>query len=205
MNRLRPVWLLIISASAALLGLLATALMVSRGHGSPALPVSSVVTLAGVGGVVLLLGIIVWRDQRQIQQEAERRRAAAQGAPGSGRRASSRRGPRRLHPLQAVRVVAAAQACAYAGALIAGWHAGVLAHLAPAAGLGAPNASSSLVMIIGGLIWVIIGFVVEQLCRIPPEDGGAAGHGNGYAYGDDEPSHRPGSHRPEEGYASGAP
>ncbi len=200
MNRLRPVWLLIISASAALLGLLATALMVSRGFGSPGLPASSAITLAGVGIVVLALGIIVWRDQRQIQEAARRRKAAEQGGSSSpAPRASG--SPRRLHPLQAVRVVAAGQACAYAGALIAGWHAGVLLHLAPAAGLSAPNAGSSLVMIIGGLIWVIIGVVVEQLCRIPPEDGGAAGHGDGYAYDDGEPP----SHRPEEGYARGAP
>lgn len=199
MNRLRPGWLLIISASAALSGFLVTVLMVSRGLGSPVLPASSAVTLAGIGVVVLALGIIVWRDQRRIEEAARQRRNAER----SGKRASSAgRKPRRLHPLQAVRVVAAGQACAYAGALIAGWHAGVLLHLAPAAGLSAPNASSSLVMIIGGLIWVIIGFVVEQLCRIPPDDGGATGHRNGYAYGEDGEAP---SHRPEEGYASGTP
>lgn len=199
MNRLRPGWLLIISASAALLGFLATVLMVGRGHGSPVLPASSAITLAGIGIVVLVLGIIVWRDQRRIEEAARQRKAAEQG----GKPASAGRGkPRRLHPLQAVRVVAAGQACAYAGALIAGWHAGVLIDLAPATGLSAPNASSSLVMIIGGLIWVIIGFVVEQLCRIPPDDGGAAGHRNGYAYGEDDEAP---SHRPEEGYARGTP
>ncbi|GAA1453311.1 DUF3180 domain-containing protein [Nesterenkonia lacusekhoensis] len=202
MNRLRPGWLLIISASAALLGFCATAIMLSHGYGSPVLPMSSSITLAGIGAVIVVLGILVWRDQRHItearRRRDEKRRREEQGLPGpSEPPASGAAKPRRLHPLQAVRVVAAAQACGYAGALIAGWHGGVLIDLGPAAGLSAPNASSSLVMIIGGLIWVIIGFVVEQLCRIPPDEGGSAGPTDGYTEGG------PPSHRPEEGYARG--
>ena len=205
MNRLRPGWLLMISASAALLGLCATVFMLSQGYGSPVLPMSSAVTLAGIGAVVLLLGLLVWRDQRHITQARrrrdEQRRLREQGLRGSGEQpASGPAKPRRLHPLQAVRVVAAAQACGYAGALIAGWHAGVLVDLGPAAGLSAPNAGSSLMMIIGGLIWVIIGFVVEQLCRIPPDEDGSAGPGDGYSYGEGGPP----AQRPEEGYARGA-
>ena len=55
MSRLHPVWLLIISAGAALLGYLATVGMISAGHGSPVLPMSSAVTLVGVGLIVLAL------------------------------------------------------------------------------------------------------------------------------------------------------
>ena len=166
MSRLHPVWLLIISAGAALLGYLATVGMISAGHGSPVLPMSSAVTLVGVGLIVLALGILVWWDQRRLLKAAdESRRRSRAGQPPSYSAPA-----RRLHPLQAARVVAAGQACAYAGALIAGWHGGVLLHLAPAAGAGTPNVTSSLVMMSGGLIWVIIGFVVETLCRIPPDN-----------------------------------
>lgn len=189
MTPLRPALLAIISASAALLGFLVTVLMLSRGYGSPVLPSTSVITLSAVGLLVLALGILVWRDQRRLEQEADRRlgRERQRGRDDDGAESPpadpEARGPadpyfrrpaRRLHPLEAARVVAAGQACAYAGSLIAGWHAGVLLDLAPAAGMAAPNANSSLVMIIGGLIWVIIGFVVEQLCRIPPDRGGGA-------------------------------
>lgn len=219
MTPLRPAWLAIISASAALLGFLATVLMLSRGYGSPVLPSSSAVTLIAVGMLVLALGILVWWDKRRLEQEADRASRASRqrrgrtrdddGGPAArgpaGRDRASfyyRRPARRLHPLDAVRVVAAGQACAYAGSLIAGWHAGVLIDLAPAAGMAAPNVSSSLVMIIGGLIWVIIGFVVEQLCRIPPDRGGT---GAADEAGEDllEEEHGPLGEGPngEEGYA----
>lgn len=163
MTPLRPLWLLVIAASAALAGFLAKAVMTGAGYTSPVLPLSSVITLIAVGLIVLGLGLIVWRDQRHLRRAAQEQRR--------GKNLGSSRPARRLHPLQAVRVVAAGQACAYAGALIAGWHAGVLLDLAPATGMGAPNVSSALVMVIGGMLWVIIGFVVETLCRIPPQDG----------------------------------
>ncbi|WP_022873361.1 DUF3180 domain-containing protein [Nesterenkonia alba] len=160
--RLQPLWLLLICAGAVLAGYLATVLMVAAGYSSPVLPMSSAITLAAIGLIILVLGILVWADQRRLQR-----------ADDTARREHTTpvRPTRRLHPLQAVRVVAAGQACAYAGTIIAGWHGGVLLDLGPAAGMTAPNATSSLVMVIGGLIWVIIGFVVETLCRIPPEDG----------------------------------
>lgn len=154
MTQMRPLWLLIIVSGAALAGYLGTVVMASVGYTSPVLPLSSVVTLAAVGLIVLGLGLVVWRDQRRIQDAQRRRRSG-----------------RRLHPLQAARVVAAGQACAYAGALIAGWHTGVLIDLAPAAGIGTPNVTAALAVVIGGLLWVIIGFVVETLCRVPPDQG----------------------------------
>ncbi|HIW98630.1 MAG TPA: DUF3180 domain-containing protein [Candidatus Nesterenkonia stercoripullorum] len=187
MSALRPGWLLLITVTAAIGGFVATSVMAASGIRSPVLPISSVVTLAGVGLIVLGLGLVVHRDQRRgraADEEAELRRRHPrepdentgdypERTSDTGRISRQRPKPRRLHPLQAVRVVAAAQACAYAGALIAGWHIGVLMDLAPAVGLGAPNATNALVMIIGGMMWVIIGFVVERLCKIPPDDGAA--------------------------------
>ncbi|GAA1177393.1 DUF3180 family protein [Nesterenkonia xinjiangensis] len=179
MTRLQPMWLLIIAAGSALVGFLATVLMVSNGYGSPVLTPVSLITLGGVGLVVLGLGIVVWVDQRRLESDADqaRRDADTTERPAADRQ-PRRRGPRpgrRLHPLEAARVVVAAQACGYAGAVIAGWHGGALIDLAPAAGLAAPNASAALLMIIGGLAWVIIGFVVEHLCRLPPNRGGDGG------------------------------
>lgn len=161
MTQLRPLWLLLIAAGAALAGYLVTLGMTAAGYSSPVLPLSSAVTLVAVGLIVLALGLVVWRDQRRLEHTADRTRE----------RGPARNRPRRLHPLQAVRVVAAGQACAYAGSLIAGWHAGVLLHLGPAAGIGTPNVTAGLTVVIGGMLWVIIGFVVETLCRIPPDRG----------------------------------
>lgn len=182
MTTLQPMWLMIITAASALVGLVATVLMVTRGFGSPVLAPVSLITLGGIGLVVLGLGMVVWWDQRGLEKDADQALrdggdGQRQNADGPARGRGPRRG-RRLHPLEAARVVVAAQACGYAGAVIAGWHAGVLIDLGPTAGLAAPNAHAALLMIIGGLAWVIIGFVVEQLCRIPPDrgdDGGRPG------------------------------
>lgn len=174
MSQLRPIWLLIILVAASLAGFLATISMAAAGYSSPVLPMSSAITLSAVGLIVLSLGIVVWRDQRAIRQADQQNRDRARRGDRRGRSPSRTGSPgkgRRLHPLQAVRVVAAGQACAYAGALIAGWHAGIILDLAPSAGMSTPNVSSSLVMMIGGLVWVIIGFVVEGLCRLPPDQG----------------------------------
>lgn len=163
MTQLRPLWLLVIVVFAALTGYLATVLMAAAGFSSPVLPLSSAITLGAIGLIVLALGLVVWRDQRQIQEAEDRAR--------NEKRPNRSRPARRLHPLQAVRVVAAGQACAYAGSLIAGWHAGVLIDLAPAAGVGTPNVTSALVVVIGGMVWIITGFVVETLCKLPPDRG----------------------------------
>ena len=163
MTQLRPLLLLVISVAAALAGYLATVLMAAAGYSSPVLPLSSAITLGAIGLIVLGLGVVVWRDQRRIQDASDK--ARREHRPDTSRPA------RRLHPLQAVRVVAAGQACAYAGSLIAGWHAGVLIDLAPAAGAGTPNVTAALVVVIGGMVWVITGFAVEALCRLPPDRG----------------------------------
>lgn len=180
MSRLSAVRLLIIAVLAAVAGFITTVSMSGQGMGSPVLPRTSLVTLLGIALIVLTLGLLVWRDQRRIAA------AAAKG----------RRIERSLHPLHAVRVVTAGQAGAYAGALIAGWHAGILGDLVPAAALSAPNVNSSLLMITGGVIWVIIGFVVELLCRIPPDENPPGERRRR------EPERHTGP-LPEEGYARG--
>ncbi|TDS87690.1 DUF3180 domain-containing protein [Nesterenkonia aurantiaca] len=185
MSRLSALRLLIIAAHSALVGFITTVYMSAQGMGSPVLPRTSLVTLLGIALIVLTLGLLVWRDQRRIAS------AAAKG----------RRGQRSLHPLHAVRVLTAGQAGAYAGALIAGWHAGILGDLVPAAALSAPNVNSSLLMITGGMIWVIIGFVVELLCRIPPDENPTDENPLGERHrGKPERNTGP---IPEEGYARG--
>lgn len=173
MTQMRPLWLLIIVTGAALAGYLGAVVMGSAGYSSPVLPISSVITLSAVGLVVLGLGLVVWWDQRRIQKAGERSRGADHHSTSQQqKRQAHKPSPgRRLHPLQAARVVAAGQACAYAGALISGWHTGVLIDLAPLTGVGTPNVTAALAVVIGGLLWVIIGFVVEILCRIPPDQG----------------------------------
>ncbi|QCU76849.1 DUF3180 domain-containing protein [Citricoccus sp. SGAir0253] len=153
MSSIRPLWLLVVCAVSGVLGWLGALLAARSGLVAPVLVASSVVTLAAVAVLVLALGIRVQRDKRR--------------PPAA-----------RMDPVAAARTLVLAQSGAYAGALIAGWHAGVLVHLASATGFGTATVNDALVMIIGGLVLVIVGFVVEQFCRLPPDDG-ADGTANG--------------------------
>lgn len=149
MTVIRPLWLLLVFAVTGVVGWLAALLAARAGLVSPVLAASSVVTVAAVAVLVLALGIRVQRDKKR--------------PPAS-----------RMDPVASARTLVLAQAGTYAGALIAGWHAGVVVHLVSATGFGTPTVNDALLMIIGGLVLVIVGFVVEQFCRLPP-DGGADG------------------------------
>lgn len=83
-----------------------------------------------------------------------------------------RLGRRRMDPTRAVRTAVLGQACAYAGAVLAGSYGGYAASLLPdwshaprreaaiAAGLAA----------LGGLVMLVAGVVAEYWCRIGPDD-----------------------------------
>lgn len=197
MSRLRPVWLLLISAGAVVLGVVAAAAMAGAGYGAPVLPRSALITLIGVGAVILTLGIVVRRDMARLEAAARRERERQARRDAGEEEPRTPKPVRRISPLFAVRVVAAAQASAYAGSIIFGWHGGILLHLAPQVGLGTANAQTAVFMALGGLGWVVVGFVVEHLCRLPPDDG-AGETSQHYERG------RPDTgRRGEEGYARG--
>ncbi len=81
-------------------------------------------------------------------------------------------GRRRMDPTRAVRTAVLGQACAYAGALLAGFYAGYAAALLPdwshtprrEAALAAALAA------LGGLVMLVAGVVAERWCRIGPDD-----------------------------------
>lgn len=146
MNGIRPLWLLLIVIVSGGLGWVAALLTAEAGVVAPVLVRSSTITLGSVALLVLVLGIRVQRDKKR--------------PPAA-----------RMNPLVATRTLALAQAGAYAGSLIAGWHGGVLVHLTSATGFGTPTVNDALLMVVGGLVLVIVGYIVEQFCRLPPEDG----------------------------------
>lgn len=172
MNRLSPVWLLVVTAGAVVAGFMVTMLLSGTGASSPVLHLSALATMGALAVTSLALGIVVWWDQRRIKQAVDEARRRAREAEQSGASAEPNRSrpERRVDPITAVRVVLLGQAGAYGGALIAGWHLGVLLDLAPSAGMSAPNASNALLLILGGVVLVLVGFVVEQLCKLPPDE-----------------------------------
>ncbi|BCW56830.1 phosphatidylglycerophosphate synthase [Paenarthrobacter nicotinovorans] len=156
MKAMRPVVLVLIAVVAVVVGWLATATTNRYSMPTPVLPVSALVTMAVIAGLTLIMGIRVlrWRNGKKKNM---------------------------LNPILAARTLVLAQACAYAGTLLFGWHAGISMDLLRIGSLrgGEGILWNALLMGGGGVVMVVVGLVVERFCRIPPEDleGGSAGPG----------------------------
>jgi hypothetical protein len=152
MKPINPWLLLVIGAGVALAGYFATVLTTRYGLSTPVLPLTGLVTMGVIVLLTLVLGIRVlrWRNGKKKKM---------------------------LNPILAAWTLVLAQACAYTGSVLLGWHAGIfldqlrLWNLRSTQGL----TWQALAMAGGGLIMVVVGLVVERFCRIPPEDGDTEG------------------------------
>lgn len=145
MTPLRVSWVFLVTIVVTTLGWMAAFYSAESGWPTPALGYPSVITLAAAIVLELILGIRVLRDRERPVAD-------------------------RMNPLAAARTLVLAQAGTYAGAAIGGWHLGILVHRLPQSGFGPAVVTESVVQVITALILVIVGFIVEQWCRIPPED-----------------------------------
>lgn len=145
MSVLRPLQLLAFFIGAAAVGWVAQQLVVSTGRSVPVLNWTALPTMGGVSALTLALGL---RIRRYTQGKLKSR----------------------LDPIAAARTLILAQASAYAGVLISGWHVGIIINLLAATGFGSATVKSSLLMIAAGVVMVIVGWTVEQFCKVPPDD-----------------------------------
>ena len=145
MSQLRAVVLLVLAVVAGLLGDIVSVLSASHGWGVPAMHWVSLVTLMAVAAAALIGGIRVYRTRQRTARRA-------------------------LPALVAFRVLLLAQAGAYAGAALGGWHAGVLVDLVTSGGFGSAATWNATAQALGGVVLVAVGYVVQACCRIPPED-----------------------------------
>ncbi|WP_427019065.1 DUF3180 domain-containing protein [Pseudarthrobacter sp. P1] len=147
MRTIKPAWLVVTGLVAASAGWVATVLANRASMAMPVLPWSSLLTMAVIVVLTLMLGLRVraWRN-------GDRKRM--------------------LNPILAARTVLFAQACAYSGALLLGWHAGILADVLPTLGLrGNLDILWQILSLAGGgAVMVAVGLIVERFCRVPPED-----------------------------------
>lgn len=148
LRTIRPIWLLVTALVAAAAGWLATLATNRASLPTPVLPLSSMLTMGLIAVATFLLGLRVLRWRNGKRNKA-------------------------LNPIMAARTVVLAQACAYAGAVLLGWHAGILVDQLPTIAQRS-NLSViwlALAMVGGGLVMVVVGLLVERFCRIPPEEG----------------------------------
>jgi len=153
MKAMRPVVLLLIAVVAAVIAWLATMATNRFSMATPVLPESALITMGVIAGLTLIMGIRVlrWRNGKKKNM---------------------------LNPILAARTLILAQACAYAGTLLLGWHAGISIDLLMVSlRSGEGILWNALLMGGGGVAMVVVGIVVERFCRIPPEDfeGGTPG------------------------------
>lgn len=153
MSSIRYGWVILLIIVAVVFGWVGAFYAAENGWATPSLGYPSMVTITVAIILELALGLRVLKDRERPVAD-------------------------RMNPVAAARTLVLAQAGTYAGAGIAGWHAGILLHRLPETGFGTTVAAESMVQVIAALVLVVVGFVVEQWCRIPPEDT----EGNGKQY-----------------------
>lgn len=145
-----PLLLLVISVAVGVAGWLASLLTTRYSLATPVLPLTGLITMGVIVVLTLALGIRVlrWRNGKRKKM---------------------------LNPILAAWTLVLAQACAYTGAVLLGWHAGIFLDQLRLWNLRSNQDLTwqALIMAGGGLLLIIVGLVVERFCRIPPEDGDA--------------------------------
>lgn len=145
-------WLALIALVAGAAGWLVNWWASRNGFPTPVLQLSSLITVTLIVAVTLFFGVRVlrWRNGKR---------------------------DRPLNPVFAVWTLIFAQAAAYAGALSAGWHVGILLdQLALLTVRGNTGAVwGTLALIAGGIAMIAVGVMVEGFCRLPPDDDASAG------------------------------
>ncbi len=147
MRTIRPAWLVAVALVLAAGGWLVTELTSRASMPLPVLPLSSLITMGLIVVVCLILGFKVrhWRDGNRDKV---------------------------LDPLMAARTVVLAQACAYAGTVLFGWHAGIMLDQLPTISMRVDLGViwQIAALLAGGLVMVAVGVMVERFCKLPPED-----------------------------------
>lgn len=145
MSSIRVGWVVLVGIVTAILGWLGAFFAAESGWPTPVLGYTAVITLVVVIIIELTLGIRILKDRHRPIAD-------------------------RMNPVAAARTWVLAQAGTYAGAAIGGWHVGLLLHRVPQVGFGSGVVTEAIAQVGAALVLVIVGFVVEQWCRIPPDD-----------------------------------
>ena len=162
MSSIRYRWLAVIALAAGVVGWAVNSFLAGNGYPAPVLGTVALAAIIVVTAATLVLGLRV-RRWRNGNRDVE------------------------LNPLAAARTAVLAQAIAYAGSLLLGWHAGIFLTLLPLWSLRPGHAAtwSALIVAAGAVLMIAAGLVVERFCKLPPEDGEGSGpdadDGSGYA------------------------
>ena len=157
MKPINPLRLLLIGLILTVAGWAATVLTNRYSMATPVLPATALATMGVIVAITLVLGIRILR-WRNSNRDATKKKTA-------------------LNPILAARTLVLAQACAYAGTVLLGWHAGIFLDQLRIWSLRSDQGITwlALAMAGGGLVMIVVGLLVERFCKIPPEDGDTHG------------------------------
>lgn len=160
MKPINPLRLLLIGLILTIAGWAATALTNRYGMATPVLPATALATMGVIVAITLILGIRVLRWRNSNRDSTKKKTA--------------------LNPILAARTLVLAQACAYAGAVLLGWHSGIFLDQLRVWSLRSDQGITwlALAMAGGGLTMIVVGLLVERFCKLPPEDGETPGEGH---------------------------
>ncbi|MEY4993237.1 MAG: hypothetical protein RIS82_359 [Actinomycetota bacterium] len=149
------------SVLAATGGYLAPKFLVANGGQVPVATFSFILTLPLISIILLVFALPMIRRYRAGSPAAAKSKPASSLAKPSGL----------LNPFYAVRVVLLAKATAIAGAIFLGWQSGVL-WFQVSSPVITEKVWPNLAALIGAIVMVVVGIVIERVCRI--RDGGDA-------------------------------
>ena len=159
MKPINPLRLLLIGLILAVAGWAATVLTNRYSLATPVLPVTALATMGVIVAITLILGIRVLRWRNSNRDSSKKKTV--------------------LDPILAARTLVLAQACAYAGTVLLGWHVGILLDQLRVWTMRSDQGITwlALAQAGGGLVMIVVGLLVERFCKIPPEDTDTPGEG----------------------------
>lgn len=150
---------------AATAGYLYSKITVSNGGQVPVTPLNLVLTFIAIASILAIFAAPMFRYRKALAEQAKN--------PAAPR-------PKRLNPFYAVRLVVLAKATAIAGAIFTGWQAGVIWFQ-----ISSPVTPGSvwlnLAALVASIIMIVVGLIIERVCRIPDDSGDAETSANGEA------------------------
>ena len=161
MKQTKPLTLVLSALAAGVVGGIYGLYQVSHGHALPTAHINSLVPMPAIAIVLAFLAYPVYRYRKQSLDYTKAASASAITARPER--------PKRLDPFYAVRVLLLAKSTSVASAAIAGFHIGLVL-LQLSTPVVANGVWLNIAGVAGGLLAMVVGLIVERICRIP--DGG---------------------------------
>jgi hypothetical protein len=117
-------------------------------------PISGItlsISTALIAVILLGLSVPIWKYKRSITK------------------ALTTSKPLPVNPFYAVRVLLLSKAAAITGAMLIGWHAGVLVKQFTAPVVVIDATTPNITALIAAVFLLIAGFIVEQICKLPSD------------------------------------